>query len=56
MSFDVKFGDALSSTFSVSIPLEQGNVFRPNLEIQFTKRAEKSQSLWNRVMSFDKSF
>ena len=31
MSFDVKFGDALSSTF-VSIPLEQGNVFRqPNI-------------------------
>ena len=27
MSFDVKFGDAVSSAF-VSIPLEQGNVFR----------------------------
>ena len=36
----------------VSIPLEQGNVFRP-LAKEFYEEFKPSQSLWNRAMSFD---
>ena len=35
----------------VSIPLEQGNVLR--LYVGWTERSSKSQSLWNRAMSYD---
>ena len=38
----------------VSIPLEQGNVFRHNRATNTTLR-NKFQSLWNRAMSFDPS-
>ena len=37
----------------VSIPLEQGNVFRPIIE-QEEDEFLASQSLWNRAMSFDR--
>ena len=37
---------------NVSIPLEQGNVFRLNHE-EVIKTEERFQSLWNRAMSFD---
>ena len=37
---------------TVSIPLEQGNVFRHKFSTQWNEE-EQSQSLWNRAMSFD---
>ena len=42
---------------AVSIPLEQGSVFRPNREEKIARlvRAEESQSLWNRAVSSDSS-
>ena len=36
----------------VSIPLEQGNVFRQKVDL-ILKSIIMSQSLWNRAMSFD---
>ena len=37
----------------VSIPLEQGNVFRPSFKAFDAIKGKLSQSLWNRAMSFD---
>ena len=37
----------------VSIPLEQGNVLRRRKGRKVKGRASKSQSLWNRAMSYD---
>ena len=51
MSFDY-FPEELKSPRAVSIPLEQGNVFRQHSRIG--SRNNVSQSLWNRAMSFDK--
>ncbi|VEI57495.1 Uncharacterised protein [Pasteurella multocida] len=51
MSFDIN-DKQKTNKFKVSIPLEQGYVFR---HIIVTKLKERgmSQSLWNRAMSFD---
>ena len=38
----------------VSIPLEQGSVLRRLVDGRFG-RAERSQSLWNRAVSYDHS-
>ena len=51
MSFD-NLKTNYSTSFIVSIPLEQGNVFRQLLGDSYAELA-KSQSLWNRAMSFD---
>ena len=37
----------------VSIPLEQGNVFRQAVDVARMVAFGESQSLWNRAMSFD---
>ena len=50
MSFDY-FPEELKSPRAVSIPLEQGNVFRQHSRIG--SRNNVSQSLWNRAMSFN---
>ena len=51
MSFDsFSFSKLINSC--VSIPLEQGNVFRRVGNV-LSKAADTSQSLWNRAMSFD---
>ena len=52
MSFDVKRAETLDVDLPVSIPLEQGNVFRQTEEREFLIGLQ-SQSLWNRAMSFD---
>ena len=52
MSFDQKI-ESMPSTYEVSIPLEQGNVFRLNGCGLFDFERVKFQSLWNRAMSFD---
>ena len=52
MSFDL-FDLQLSYFSIVSIPLEQGNVFRLGCSV-LTYNLHRSQSLWNRAMSFDK--
>ena len=52
MSFDQKI-ESMPSTYEVSIPLEQGNVFRLNGCGLFDFERVKFQSLWNRTMSFD---
>ena len=44
--------ERIASTI-VSIPLEQGNVFRLNLRVSRRVIEVVSQSLWNRAMSFD---
>ena len=51
MSFD-EVMSVLKDIALVSIPLEQGNVFRP-LNAFDNIRIAVSQSLWNRAMSFD---
>ena len=52
MSFDDAVQGLVSVGSIVSIPLEQGNVFRQIQEVK-AKAEEASQSLWNRAMSFD---
>ena len=52
MSFDTIIC-GISLFKAVSIPLEQGNVFRPILRLKIIL-IRLSQSLWNRAMSFDK--
>ena len=47
-----KYVQAGAFTVQVSIPLEQGNVFRPVTDKNKIKEG-RSQSLWNRAMSFD---
>ena len=54
MSFDRRIL-LRSNAKTVSIPLEQGNVFRQNILGKSAKEIE-SQSLWSRAMSFDKGF
>ena len=51
MSFDTAKSTGFQSVEEVSIPLEQGNVFRRSVATATTARF---QSLWNRAMSFDK--
>ena len=51
MSFDRMRMSSLEG-LQVSIPLEQGNVFRHEHQFDFTP-GNPSQSLWNRAMSFD---
>ena len=51
MSFDSNLMMSINSTLHVSIPLEQGNVFRRFFD-KYNRRLG-SQSLWNRAMSFD---
>ena len=51
MSFDV-IKTELREFRTVSIPLEQGNVFRQSSRLN-DEEVIKSQSLWNRAMSFD---
>ena len=51
MSFD-GYHRVLQPTRIVSIPLEQGNVFRHRQRYQKAE-SDESQSLWNRAMSFD---
>ena len=51
MSFDEVIKTELRE-FRVSIPFEQGNVFR-QYELEITKDLEESQSLSSRAMSFD---
>ena len=51
MSFD-ELGVLTKSIWKVSIPLEQGNVFRLSSDYDENEVVE-SQSLWNRAMSFD---
>ena len=51
MSFDVGLVDNLISD-EVSIPLEQGSVFRHTYTHYWNNAV--SQSLWNRAVSFDK--
>ena len=45
--------DCIELVRNVSIPLEQGSVFRLSKVINLTQHA-LSQSLWNRAVSFDK--
>ena len=52
MSFDFERNQASVKRAEVSIPLEQGNVFRL-YAILNSIRGGLSQSLWNRAMSFD---
>ena len=54
MSFDRRIL-LRSNAKTVSIPLEQGNVFRQNILGKSAKEIE-SQSLWSRAMSFDINF
>ena len=51
MSFDESAVLGAVKAGGVSIPLEQGNVFRRIKERE--QALVKSQSLWNRAMSFD---
>ena len=51
MSFDQHY-QLMSPVRFVSIPLEQGNVFRRRTSVYLLKYLP-SQSLWNRAMSFD---
>ena len=51
MSFDLNDFDNVDWVV-VSIPLEQGNVFRPTDQGEYSSLFW-SQSLWNRAMSFD---
>ena len=52
MSSDRNWDWRLDRAADVSIPLEQGNVFRHSLE-DVIEEKNKSQSLWNRAMSSD---
>ena len=52
-SFDIK-KVSISKYLCVSIPLEQGGVFRPSKK-SLRNKPNLSQSLWNRVGSFDLS-
>ena len=52
MSFDVVCIKHKGIEIKVSIPLEQGNVFRRLLKHELVE-VVPSQSLWNRAMSFD---
>ena len=52
MSFDERSHRLAIAEAEVSIPLEQGNVFRQNIVLLLLKET-RSQSLWNRAMSFD---
>ena len=54
MSFDFETNLYFHSRKDVSIPLEQGNVFRQIREYRWYP-SRRSQSLWNRAMSFDLS-
>ena len=51
VSSDTKDKQMSNREEKVSIPLEQGSVFRPNTEVVNTFFA--SQSLWNRAVSSD---
>ena len=52
MSFDVELTMKVLLNRKVSIPLEQGNVFRLNA-LDKGESVRAFQSLWNRAMSFD---
>ena len=52
VSFDVNPLHVVSVDL-VSIPLEQGSVFRLNVWVLDRYFDHKSQSLWNRAVSFD---
>ena len=52
MSFDTWLKRQSLRLNDVSIPLEQGNVFR-HIDINNSIWLRRSQSLWNRAMSFD---
>ena len=54
MSFDDWGRARYSCSYYVSIPFEQGDVFRPKLLREYPKYV-KSQSLSNRAMSFDRN-
>ena len=51
VSFDVCSSASKLMNISVSIPLEQGSVFRRNRQLSIDLTL--SQSLWNRAVSFD---
>ena len=55
MSFDTSYCVQHTEVAVVSIPLEQGNVFRHNQQVK-DYLDQWSQSLWNRAMSFDRGF
>ena len=52
MSYDLNYPTAKKGGKKVSIPLEQGSVLRLN-EKQRRGQFPKSQSLWNRAVSYD---
>ena len=52
MSFDSNTVTDLRNEMQVSIPFEQGDVFRQEIDMNI-KKAEQSQSLSSRAMSFD---
>ena len=54
MSFDRIIFNINLTKETVSIPLEQGNVFRQG-KFDYYMEFVESQSLWNRAMSFDRS-
>ena len=53
MSYDLLQKIKNLSLLNVSIPLEQGSVLRQNYQI-LSVTDKKSQSLWNRAVSYDK--
>ena len=54
MSFDKETAKSLGYSSIVSIPFEQGDVFRLQRTVKTTALRNKSQSLSSRAMSFDK--
>ena len=52
MSFD-NIREGIERVQKVSIPLEQGSVFRPIYQTSIENKYYESQSLWNRAVSFD---